>query len=88
VVRASAIVAAFVLLLAAPRLAEAQQPSREARPKRPASEHPAQAPRPRAEPQRESPKAAPQERPRAAPAEHAAPKSTGEPELKRRKPES
>jgi hypothetical protein len=91
-VRISAMVAAVVLIGAVPNLAAAQQPAKGRQHEQPAARRPdapAQAPRTQAEPRRTSPppSAARPEPRRAEPAERPAPKSTGEPELKRRKPE-
>lgn len=92
--RISALAAAAVLLFAAPDLAHAQQPGRrgqqhEQPDARPAEPAPRQTAEPRNEPRRESPPPrATREEPRqATPAKPAEPRSTGEPELKRRKPD-
>jgi hypothetical protein len=92
-VRISAIVAAAVLIGATPNLASAQQPAKGGQHEQPAARRPAapaQAPRTQAEPRRAAPQpSTTRQEPRtAAPAERPAPKSTGEPELKRRKPEA
>jgi hypothetical protein len=93
-VRISALAAAAVLLFAAPELAHAQQPGRrgqqhEQPAARPAPPPPRQTAEPRNEPRRESapPRATRDEPRRAAPEKPEQPKSTGEPELKRRKPD-
>ena len=92
--RISALAAAAVLLFAAPDLAHAQQPGRrgqqhEQPTARPAQPPPRQTAEPRNEPRRESPppRATRNEPRRASPEKPEQPKSTGEPELKRRKPE-
>ena len=92
--RISALAAAAVLLFAAPALAHAQQPGRRgqqhdqpaARPAEPAPRQPAQ---PRNEPRRDSPppRTTRDDSHQAAPDKPEQPRSTGEPELKRRKPD-
>jgi hypothetical protein len=84
-------VLAAALLATAPGVAWAQQPSTGGRREEPAAKPPASAPaeqpRPKAEPHHETPpKASGSDQRKADPAPHQAPKSTGEPELKRRKP--
>ena len=93
-VRISALAAAAVLLFAAPDLAHAQQPGRrgqqhEQPAARPAEPAPRQTTERRTPPRRESPPPrATREEPRqATPDKPTEPRSTGEPELKRRKPD-
>ncbi|HET7603053.1 MAG TPA: hypothetical protein VFK36_08560 [Gemmatimonadales bacterium] len=92
--RISALAAAAVLLFAAPELAHAQQPDRRGQPhEQPAARPPAAQPKrstePRSEPRHESPTPrTTRDEPRhVTPDKPAEPRSTGEPELKRRKPD-
>ncbi len=94
-VRITALAAAAVLLFAAPGLAAAQQPSPEAAPagqrEQPARAEPSEGARPAAQPkprQEAPPRATRQEPRRASPPPRQEPRSTGEPELKRRKPDA
>lgn len=89
VVGPRALLVGILLCTAIPVALEAQQPAKQPQRSQPA-QRPAEPPRraePRAEPRTQAPDARREEPRRAEPAERPAPRSTGEPELKRRKPE-